>query len=422
MEETKAPMPTFDPSYVARKTPGAGLKDYEHQIDMAALRRYRLERVRQKLIAADYGACVLFDPINIRYATGTRNMQVFCMHHADRYVFVPAEGPVVLFDGYMAKHPIDASETVDERRPATTWYYETKGPNVLDAAKRWAAEIADLVGTHCGGNRRLAIDRLGAVGFEPLISHGLEIMDGQAVLEQARAIKSPEEVACMCFAISVCEAGMARMREALRPGISENHLWSLLVQANVEQGGEWMDTRLLASGGRTNPWYQECGEKLIRIGDLVAFDTDLIGPFGYCADISRTFHCGPGKPSETQKRLYRHAYEQIQYNIALPRPGMAFREYAEQSWKIPEEFLANRYMCLAHGVGMVDEYPDIVHPLDWEETGYDGVIEENMTLCVESYIGEEGGAEGVKLEEQVLVTAEGVQILSTFPFEEELLG
>jgi Xaa-Pro aminopeptidase len=174
--------------------------------------------------------------------------------------------------------------------------------------------------------------------------------------------------------------------------------------------------------GLTNPWYQECGEKLIRIGDLVAFDTDLIGPFGYCADISRTFHCGPGKPSETQKRLYRHAYEQIQYNIALPRPGMAFREYAEQSWKIPEEFLANRYMCLAHGVGMVDEYPDIVHPLDWEETGYDGVIEENMTLCVESYIGEEGGAEGVKLEEQVLVTAEGVQILSTFPFEEELLG
>jgi len=87
---------------------------------------------------------------------------------------------------------------------------------------------------------------------------------------------------------------------------------------------------------------------------------------------------------------------------------------------VPEEFLAQRYSCLMHGVGLVDEFSDIVHPLDWNEYSADSVIEENMTLCVESYIGEVGGAEGVKLEEQVLVTAGGVQRLSIFPFEDEL--
>ena len=192
----------------------------------------------------------------------------------------------------------------------------------------------------------------------------------------------------------------------------------LPVQANGEQGGEGMETRLLASGRRTNPWYLACGGKLIRSGDLVAFDTDLVGPFGYCVDISRTFHCGPGRPSDEQKRLYSHAYAQLQHNIPPLKLGTSFRDYAAQAWPIPDEFIANRYMCLAQGVGLGDEYPGIAHPLDWEETGYDGVIEENMVLSVKSDIG----AAGLKLEEQVLVTAEGVQNLTTFPFEEDLLA
>ncbi len=411
-----------DPYFEARKMPGAGLKDHEPQIDMARLRHYRLARVREQLKRFDYAACVLFDPINIRYATGTRNMQIWTQHAPERYAFVPAEGPVILFDSTACKRPPSAIDTVEEWRPATTWYFEVKGARVDEAAARWAAEVAELTRRHGGGSRRLALDRIGPAGILPLQGHGLELCDAQAPLELARAIKSPEEVACMSIAIAACEAGMARMRQALEPGITENALWSLLVQANFELGGESMETRLLASGGRTNPWYQECGEKLIRAGEVVAFDTDLIGPFGYCVDISRTFHCKPGRPSDEQRRLYTTAYEQLQYNTALIRPGMSFREYAEKSWPIPDEFVASRYGLVAHGVGMADEYPDIVNPQDWETGGYDGVIEQNMTLCVESYIGAAGGAEGVKLEEQVLVTADGVQLLSTFPFEAELLA
>lgn len=408
--------------HLAKKAMGPGLKDYERQIDMPALRRYRLARVREQLAAHDCAACLLYYPVNVRYATGTRNMQVYTLHAPERYAMVCTDGPVILFDSYYADHPIDASETVDERRHAISCYFETRGERTEEFARRWAAEISDVVHTYGGGNVRLAVDRLGLPAFRALDTENLQLVDADPAMEIARSIKSPEEIACIGIAATACEAGMARMREEIRPGVSENALFARLIGACSEYGAEWMETRLLTSGGRTNPWYQEAGDKLLRPGDLVALDTDMVGPFGYCVDISRTFHCGPGRPTDEQRRLYHTAYEQIQHNIEHIRAGMSFREYAEIAWRIPDEFLANRYGLLVHGVGMADEYPDVYHLVDHEAQAYPGRFEENMIICVESYIGAEGGAEGVKLEEEVLLTADGVQVLSTFPFEDALLA
>ena len=407
-----------DRFHLARKTPAMTLTDFEANVNMDKLCRYRLARVREQLVAQDLAGCLLYDPVNIRYATGTRNMSVYTMHAAERYVFIATDGPVVIFDSY----PVGTPAIVDERRPAKIWYYEVTQDNTFQACQDWAAEIADLLRQYGGGNDRIAIDRMATLGFDALRKHNLTLCDGGSVMEQARLIKSAEEIACMSVAVAACDVGMARMREALKPGITENYLWSILAQTNIELGGEWLECRLLASGGRTNPWYQEASDKLIRSGDLVAFDTDMVGPYGYCADVSRTFHCGPSKPTARQKQLYSMAYEQVNHNLALIRPGISFRELSEQSWRGPAEFEENRYVCMMHGVGLVDEYPDIAHPLDWETRGYDGVVEENMVLCVESYIGQTGDSEGVKLEEQVVVTADGIQSLSTFPFEENLLN
>ena len=394
----------------------------EPQIDLAGMRRYRLARVRAQMKALEIPALVLFDPLNIRYASGTSNMQVWTQHSPDRYLFVAAEGPVILFDNYVKDWDITWTGTVDEVRPAAPWYFEGRGGRLKEFAKRWCDDMRALLRAHCGADeRRFGIDRLGPAAVPHLMAAGLELADAQRPLELARTIKCSAEIDCMLEAIAVTEAGIERMRAALRPGISENALWSLLIQTLFEHGGESMETRLLASGPRTNPWYQECSDRLIRAGELVAFDTDLVGPFGICVDISRTFFCGPGKPSAEQKELYRLAREHIESNMALIRPGMTFREMAEQAWPVPDEFLPRRYGLIAHGVGMADEYPDIPHLIDWEEFGYDGVIEENMVLCVESYMGREGGCQGVKLEEQALVTANGVERLSSFPFEEVLL-
>ena len=212
------------------------------------------------------------------------------------------------------------------------------------------------------------------------------------------------------------------MREALRPGITEIELWSILSESNLRLGGEWLEGRALGSGHRTNPWSPDASHKMIRAGELVAFDTDMIGPFGYSADISRTFHCGPGKPSAEQRELYRLAYEEVQHNIALVKPGVSYREFTEKAWKPPADCVPIRYSVVAHGIGLCDEFPALYYPADYELWGYDGVIEEGMTLCIESYIGRVGGRQGVKLEEQVLVTAGGCELLSSFPFEEALLA
>jgi Xaa-Pro aminopeptidase len=108
--------------------------------------------------------------------------------------------------------------------------------------------------------------------------------------------------------------------------------------------------------------------------------------------------------------------------MELLRAGMSFRDYSQRAWAIPERFVANRYYVSAHGCGMTGEYPYLYHSMDFDESGYDGVLEPGMTLCVESYIGEEGANEGVKLEQQLLITEDGPELLSTFPFETTLLG
>ena len=392
----------------------------EAPVDLDKVRLYRLGRLREQLRARDCAGLLLFDQINTRYATDATNMQVWCSHYETRCVFVAAEGPVVLFD--YANHPHLAEDlpTVDEYRVMPSFYYFTAASNAEDRALRFGDQIADLMARHGGGNRRLAIDRLSHMGVDAIRAHGIEVANGQAVAEHARAVKSPEELMLMQAAVAVCEAGMTTMREALAPGIAENALWAKLHETNIRLGGEWIETRLLSSGPRTNPWFRECSMRPIEAGDMVSFDTDLIGPYGYCADISRSWICGD-TPDDAQRRLYAAAHAQIQHNVSLLKAGMSFREVSEKAWPIPEIYASNRYGSMIHGVGLADEYPSIKHWADFGAKGYDGVLEEGMTLCVESFIGVEGGKEGVKLEEQVLITRDGTAPLSTYPMEVDWL-
>jgi Xaa-Pro aminopeptidase len=390
--------------------------------DLSALRSYRLARVREQLAARDYAGIVLTDPINVRYATDSTNFQVWCLHNPVRYAFVAAAGPVVVFDFHGSAHLSAHLDLVDEVRPGRGWYFFKSGERIAEHARMWAAELADLVRAHGGGNRRLAIDHVNPEGVEALRAEGIEVREGQAVMEIARAVKSADEIGAMRCALAACEAAMRVMQNNLRPGIAEQELWAHLHAENIRRGGEWIETRLLSSGPRTNPWFQECSSRTIEDGDLVAFDTDLIGPYGYCADISRTWRCGDGRASNAQIDLHRRAREQIAYNLELVRPGLGFREFSEKAFRLPERYRANRYSTVAHGVGLCDEYPAIYYPEDAAETGYDGVIEAGMTICLESYIGEAGGAEGVKLEEQVLVTETGCKILSRYPLEDAAFG
>ncbi|WP_247807963.1 MULTISPECIES: Xaa-Pro peptidase family protein [unclassified Bradyrhizobium] len=411
-----------DPSSVAHITPSVGLTDIAAPLDLLRMRQYRLGRVREQLKANDCAGALLIDPINIRYAIGSKGCcPIFQTHLPSSYVFVATEGPVVAFGGGAHNERLLGLGTITECRPAVSLTYFQSGPRLPESINVWAAELASLFKTCASGNERLAVDRLDVACATALGSHGIKLFDAQGPIELARSIKSAEEILCMNYSLSVSEVGMARMREALRPGLTENELFSILAQTNIAMGGEWMECKILTSGDRTNPWFQASNDRRIRPGELLAFDTDMVGPFGYCADVSRTYFCGPGRPSDEQRKLYKLAYEEIQHNASLVKAGVSFRELTEKSYRQPDEYIANRYQLLAHGIGLCDEYPSIYYRQDEEKYGFDGVLEENMTICIESYVGAEGGRQGVKLEHQVLVTAKGCEILSKFPFEDELL-
>ncbi len=385
-------------------------------VDLDSVRRYRLERIHEQLRKHDYAGILLFDQINCRYASDATNMQLWCSHYETRCVFIATDGPLVLFDYGDYPHLAEGIPTIDEYRVNSSFYYFAAGGRSAEKAEQFADEIADLVTTHGGGNRRLAIDRLSYAGCEPLLRRKIRIHDGLEVMELARAIKSNQELMLMQEAINVCEQGICSMRESLEPGITENALWAKLHEKNISLGGEWIETRLLSSGPRTFPWFRESSMRVIEQDDMVSFDTDLIGPYGYCADMSRSWVCGE-KPSDEQRRIYAYAYEQIQHNVAMLKPGMTFHEASRAAWTIPAEFANNKYSSLIHGIGLADEYPGIKHIDKLETHGYEGVIEENMTLCVESYIGSERSQQGVKLEEQVVITRDGAKLLTSYPFE-----
>ncbi len=390
--------------------------------DLPAMRRYRLERIRAELKRRDYAGVLLYDPVNIRYATDSTNMQLWVAHNPTRHCFVATGGPVVLFDYFSCEHLSDHSGVVDEVRPAVSWMYMYAGDLTEMKARRWAGGIADLVREHGGGNTRLAVDHLDPEGVAELTRLGVGIGNGEAVMESARLIKSPDEILAMRRAIVACEAAMGEMEAALKPGITENELWAELHRANIARGGEWIETRLLSSGPRTNPWFQECSSRRIEAGDLVAFDTDLIGPYGFCADLSRTWLCGDAAPTGEQRELFGIAAEQIAYNAELLKPGVGFRELVELSRVPPSDCFPARYGVLYHGVGLADEFPTLPHVQDWTDDTPDGVLQPGMVLCVESYIGRLGGREGVKIEEQVLITERGRDQLSSYPLDRRLLG
>ena len=419
--DTQLEPPRLSLEQAARTTPPTRLTDTEAMIDLPRMRRYRLNRVREQLIARDYAAVVLLSPYSIRYATGVRNCAIFQTHIQAGYLFVPAEGPVVYFDSAPGLATAAGLETVDAcRADVLPLSYMFAGARAGEWFRTWARQMADLVDRYGGGNRRLGVERAGTRA--PLAFDGLniDVRDGADIIEAARAIKSPEEILCMNAAIAAAEDGMWRMRDALRPGITEMQLWSHLWHANIEAGGDWIECRLLSAGDRTNPWQQEASSRPIRAGELLCFDTDMVGPFGYAADISRAYFCGPGKPSAYQKELYSRAHEEVHHNLELMKPGMGFREITEKGFKQPERFRDQHYPVMAHGIGMSDEWPCIYYPQD-AALIYDGQLEPGMCMCVESYVGEVGGPEGVKLEQQVVITETGHIVLSRFPFEDILL-
>ncbi len=389
----------------------------DHSVDLTRLRSGRLARLQTAMRQHGVEACLLFNPANVRYATGTNVMTVYAYGTCCRCALVPATGAPVLFEHPNSMHV--SRKIFPDVRPMLAWDF--CGTQAWDLAVRWAGEIRATLSELGVKTRRLGVDRLDAPGFLALQREGIEIVDSGPVTVEAREIKIPEETELLRLNGRIGYAMLADFEAAVRPGVREYELLAVLGHTLLRHQGEYLITRCCAAGRNTNPWTLEAGDRAVALGDLVFVDTDAIGVEGYFVDVSRTFLCGE-RPSPEQKEAYRAAYDCVAGMVELSRPGISFAEFARRAPPLPEKYKAQRYEVMVHQAGLEDEGPSVLYPDDQNTPMPPRELREGMVLCLECYTGEVGGTCGVKLEEQVLVTSKGPENLCPYPFDARLLG
>ena len=395
--------------------------------DLQAMRQFRHQRLVDGVNSRNYGALIVFDPLNIRYASDSTNMQLWNTHNPFRALIVCADGYMVMWDYKNSPFLSEFNPLVCEQRSGADFFYFDRGDMAHLAAEKFSHEVKDLIIEHGEGNLRLAVDKIMLVGLRALEKQGFEIMDGEELTEKARVIKGPDEIKAMRCASHACETAVYKMETEARSGVpsgnmSENDIWAVLHSENIKRGGEWIETRLLASGPRTNPWFQECGPRLVQNNEIVSFDTDLISSYGICVDISRSWWIGDKAPRPDMISAMQHAHEHILQNMRMLAPGVSMRSLSENCHRLNENYQKQKYGCLMHGVGLCDEWPLIAYPDQLVDGAFEYELKPGMVLCVEALVSPVGGDFSIKLEDQVLITENGFENLTKYEFDAKLMG
>jgi Xaa-Pro aminopeptidase len=366
--------------------------------------------------AAGLAAALLFDPANVRYATCDGPSLVFNLHCSYRWALVFAEHQPILWDGTEEMH-MSRSTWDGDIREATGFSFFGSGPNSRRNAGTAMGEIVSELDAKGLRHEPLGVDRADAVVFIELAARGIPVVDAIPVLETARAVKTPIELEIHRDNARLVDEAVLGFLKHLTPGKTENELWADLARETFSHGALHAEARLLSSGPRTNPWMQEASHRVVENGDLVAFDTDLVGPFGYLTDISRTYLCGDRPASSEQRAVYRAAHDFVHESIPEFWAGRSFAELGEKlGARIPERYRQLRYPFIAHGCGAADEYPAVK-----VDDHHEGALEPGMVLSVEGYMGAVGGTVGAKYEEQIIITEGAPELISFAPVDDRLL-
>lgn len=395
--------------------------------NLEAMREFRWRRLTRALVDRDVGGLLLFDPLNIRYATDTTNMQLWNSHNPFRAVLICADGHMVIWEYKEAPFLVTFNPLVREIRSGASFFYAVSGDRGEDSARSFAGQVEEVMRAHAGTNRRLAVDKIMVAGLRALERIGFQVLEGEEITERTRAVKGPDEILAMRCAHHACEAAIAGMeaftRENVPKGsVSEDDIWAELHKGNIRRGGEWIETRLLASGPRTNPWFQECGPRIVQPEEIVAFDTDLIGAYGICIDISRSWWVGETRPSNAMISAMNHGIDHIRDHQARLKPGVTIRELCFGGHRLEDQYWKQKYSCKMHGVGLCDEWPFVPYPDGWVDGAFEVALEPGMVLCTEALVSPEGGEFSIKLEDQVLITETGCENLTKYPFDPRLVG
>jgi Xaa-Pro aminopeptidase len=396
--------------------------DWEQRIDFAKLRRDRLERAKAELQASDLGALLLFDPNNIRYVTST-HIGEWARDKNARFALLPRGGDPLLWDfGSAARHhqmyapwlpPESFRAGVSPMRGAMP--DETGVPDALAAAIKHELAERGLAGEPLG------IDMTDMVALHALQRAGIATADGSQVMLAARAIKTDEEVALLDHAAAIVDAVYERIYELLRPGITESHIVAEAQRLLFELGSEQVEAINAVSGDRCNPHPHVFSDRLLRPGDQAFFD--IIHSFmGYRTCYYRTFSVGGA--NRAQLDAYKQCREWLDDAIDLVKPGATTDQIAAV-WPTAEELgFSDEASCFGlqfgHGLGvglyespMISRLHSLEHPVR---------IEPGMVFALETYCAARDGISAARIEEELLVTAEGNRILTRFPADELLVA
>lgn len=416
-------MPIVTPGYM-EGTRGQMVTDWEGRGDMDRLRRDRTEKARAAIADAGYDAVLALADPNIRYITSVATSSVSGAG-GFHYSLLTAGGAITHWDS--ADHAM-------VQRAACPWLSDIRfgapGIGIVPAAigggsgadAMRAAMVAELVQAlrdHGITSGRVGLDVAQPALVADLAAAGYEV-DAKAgvAIAQARASKTDDEIECLRMSAAICEAGFQAMKERIAPGVRDNDVWAEAVRRIIALGGEHAGGKL-SSGPDTWPKSQaDSSDRIIRPGDVVYADFYNIGYNGYRSCYYRTFSCGKASPST--KDAYKRAVETLYAVLEAMRPGATTADAAQhfpdaegeywdyydatQAWQIT----TNHW---GHGIGL--SLYEI--PLIWRGVSLDHPVElrEGMTLAVETQ--DRDGAQGVRVEEMVVVRKEGVEVLSQWP-------
>jgi Xaa-Pro aminopeptidase len=407
----------WDPRRVYSQT-GA---DWQYRVDFDRLRKERLQRARDAMQEADLGALVLYAGANVRYVTGS--YQGNWKYNIDiRYCVLPADGEPILFetagsDLQCAK--IDLPWMEGRIQPAITWKWAEGAVPYMSG--RMADSVVDVLKEHGVQNERIGIDNVDMAALQAFEERGIKLANAWPVMSKARVVKTRDEIELLKQASSIGDAAMWKIKyEWLKPGVRERDIEAKVHEFMLSQGCEIIYDIIVASGGNTSPYRRWATDKIIRQGDLVIVDINAVGPSGYFVDFVRCFKVA-GKMTQQEIDLYREVYDSMYAGIEQLRPGNTTADVAA----VFPEYDDDKYGTVtlqqfAHSIGITlyeGMWISRAYSLD-----YPAEIKENMYFAIETFAGHPYLSQTCRLEENVLVTADGPVIFTMVEHMEEAVG
>ena len=403
--------------------------DWEQRIDFPRLRRERLERAKAALNASDLGALLLFDPNNIRYVTST-HIGEWARDKNARFALLKRGADPILWDfGSAARHHQLYNPWLDGRPDAPEQGRARAGISTLRGAFNPDAGIADGVAAkirrelerHGLAGQPVGVDLAELPVLHAMAAAGLEVVDGQQVFLDARRIKTPDEITLLTTAATLVDAAYDELYRFLRPGVRENECVGLVAKVLYDLGSEHVEGVNAISGERCSPHPHVYSDRILRPGDPAFFDI-LHSYNGYRTCYYRCF--AVGSASAAMRDAYVRCRDYMDEAIALVKPGATTADIVSV-WPRAEEFgfpdeEAAFALQYGHGVGLsIWEKPIFSRlvSLDHPE-----VLEEGMLFALETYWPAADGWSAARIEEEVVVTADGCEVVTKFPAEELLVA